>query len=99
MTDLTWPQVLSALMAGEDLPSDATQWAVGEIFDGAATPVQIAAFAVALRAKGETVDELTGLATGALSRAVPLNLPGRILDIVGTGGDRSGSVNISSMSA
>lgn len=99
MTDLTWPRVLSALMAGENLPSEATEWAIGEIFDGEATPVQIAAFAVALRAKGETVDELTGLATGALSRAVSLNLPGRILDIVGTGGDRSGSVNISSMSS
>lgn len=86
-------------MSGEDVPAEATRWAITEIFDGAATPVQIAAFAVALRAKGETVAELTGLAEGALSRAVPLGLPGRLLDIVGTGGDRSGTVNISSMSA
>jgi anthranilate phosphoribosyltransferase len=99
MADLTWPGVLSALMAGEDLPAESTEWAIGEIFDGAASPALIAAFAVALRAKGETVEELSGLAAGALSRAVPLVLPGRVLDIVGTGGDRSGTVNISSMAS
>jgi anthranilate phosphoribosyltransferase len=99
MSDTTWPGVLSALMAREDLSASTTEWAIGRIFDGEATPVQIAAFAVALRAKGETVDELSGLAAGALARAVPLALPGRILDIVGTGGDRSGTVNISSMAS
>lgn len=95
----TWPGVLATLMAGENLPAASTRWAIEQIFDGAATPVQIAAFAVALRGKGETVEELSGLAEGALGRAVPLELPGRVLDIVGTGGDRSGTVNISSMSS
>lgn len=95
----SWPAILASLMAHEDLTSDATEWAIGQIFEGAATPAQIGAFAVALRAKGETVDELSGLASGALARAIPLTLPGRIVDVVGTGGDRSGTVNISSMAA
>lgn len=94
-----WPQLLSRLMAGDDLSAEDTEWAIGQIFDGEATAVQIGAFAVALRAKGETVPELSGMAAGALSRATPLALPGRIVDVVGTGGDRSGTVNLSSMAA
>lgn len=96
---LSWPSLLGRLMNGENLSSSETEWAIAQIFDGEATPAQIGAFAVALRAKGETVEELSGLATGALSRATPLSLSGRILDIVGTGGDRSGTVNISSMAS
>jgi anthranilate phosphoribosyltransferase len=95
----TWPLLFSRLMARQDLSAADTEWAIGQIFDGAATPAQIGAFAVALRAKGETVEELAGLAGGALSRATPLSLPGRIVDVVGTGGDKSGTVNISSMAA
>ncbi|HUQ00286.1 MAG TPA: anthranilate phosphoribosyltransferase [Aeromicrobium sp.] len=95
----TWPALFSRLMANEDLSTADTEWAIGQIFDGEATPAQIGAFAVALRAKGETVAELAGLAGGALARATPLALPGRIVDVVGTGGDKSGTVNISSMAA
>ena len=54
---------------------------------------------VALRAKGETVDEVTGIADAMLAAANPISVPGRLLDVVGTGGDRSMSVNISTMSA
>jgi anthranilate phosphoribosyltransferase len=95
----TWPEVLGALVAGEDLTADRTAWAMGELLAGAATPVQIAGFAVALRAKGETVAEITGLADAMLARANPISVPGRLLDVVGTGGDRSMSVNISTMAA
>ena len=66
---------------------------------GAATPVQLAGFLVALRAKGETVDELKGLADAMVSHARPLDVPAPAVDIVGTGGDRLRSVNISTMSA
>ncbi|RLV49139.1 anthranilate phosphoribosyltransferase [Nocardioides mangrovicus] len=95
----TWPEVLTGLVAGRDLDTEQTAWAMGEILAGAATPVQIAGFAVALRAKGETVDEVQGLVDALYERAVPLSIPGRTLDVVGTGGDRSFSVNISTMSA
>jgi len=95
----TWPEVLSALVARHDLTSGQTAWAMGEILEGAASPVQIAGFAVALRAKGETIDEVTGLVEAMYARATPIEVPGRLLDVVGTGGDRSMSVNISSMAA
>ena len=52
----TWPDVLSALVAGQDLSAEQASWAMEEILGGAATPSQIAGFAVALRTKGETVE-------------------------------------------
>ncbi len=95
----SWPEVLSALIAGRDLSSEQTAWAMDEILAGEATSAQIAGFAVALRAKGETVEELEGLVAGMYRHATPLTVTGRVLDIVGTGGDRSMSVNISTMAA
>ncbi|WP_344005209.1 anthranilate phosphoribosyltransferase [Nocardioides lentus] len=95
----SWPDVLGALVAGTDLDRERSSWAMGEILAGLATPVQIAGFAVALRAKGETVEELTGIVEGMYAHARPIEVPGRVLDIVGTGADRSNSVNISSMAA
>jgi anthranilate phosphoribosyltransferase len=95
----TWSEVLGTLVDGTDLSADQTAWAMGEILAGEATPAQIAGFAVALRAKGETSEEVTGLADAMLARANPIELSGRLLDVVGTGGDRSMSVNISTMAA
>ena len=100
MTPTTsWPEVLSALVAGTDLSAGQTAWAMGEILEGEATPSQIAGFAIALRAKGETTEEVLGLADAMYARATHISVPGRLLDIVGTGGDRSMSVNISTMAA
>ena len=95
----TWPDVLSTLVAGRDLTAEQARWAMGEVFAGAATPVQLAGLVVALRAKGETVEEVSGIADAMLAAANPISVPGRLLDVVGTGGDRSMSVNISTMSA
>jgi anthranilate phosphoribosyltransferase len=95
----TWPEVLSALVARQDLTAEQAAWAMGEILAGEATPVQIAGFAVALRAKGETIEEMTGLVEAMYARATPISVAGRLLDVVGTGGDRSMSVNISTMAA
>lgn len=95
----TWPEVLGTLVAGTDLSAEQSAWAMGEILSGEATPVQIAGFAVALRSKGETIDEVLGLVESMYAAATPLSVPGRLLDVVGTGGDRSMSVNISTMSA
>jgi anthranilate phosphoribosyltransferase len=94
-----WPEVLSALIARRDLTGAQTAWAMAEILEGEATPAQIAGFAVALRAKGETVDEVEGLVEAMYAHATPLTVTGRVLDVVGTGGDRSMSVNISTMAA
>jgi anthranilate phosphoribosyltransferase len=94
-----WPSLIGALIRGETLTADETAWAMNEIMDGAATPVQIAGFGVALRMKGETAGELNGLAQGMLAHATPLRIPGRLVDLVGTGGDGARTVNISTMGA
>ncbi|GLW10543.1 anthranilate phosphoribosyltransferase 1 [Microtetraspora sp. NBRC 13810] len=95
----TWPALLSAMLAGEHLSADETAWAMHEIMTGAATPAQIAGFAVALRAKGETVAEVAGLARVMLDLSTPLRVDGPVVDIVGTGGDRAHTVNVSTMAA
>jgi anthranilate phosphoribosyltransferase len=96
---MSWPSVLGELTEGRDLAQDAAQWAMNEIMSDNATSAQIAAFGVALKMKGPTPAELRGLAEGMLShsRAVPVSPD--CVDIVGTGGDRSNTVNISTMSA
>lgn len=76
-----------------------SEWAMTEIMEGTATDVQVAGFLVALRAKGETIDEFTGLVEAMVAAAQPLNVSGQTLDIVGTGGDRQNTVNISTMAA
>lgn len=96
---LTWSDILSALVVGEDLDADSTAWAMEEILSGNATSAQIAGFAVALRAKGETLAEVQGLVDSMYRHATPLSVEGRVIDIVGTGGDRAKTVNISTMSA
>ncbi len=99
----TWPDLLSALLRSEELPASKTAWAMGEIMAGNATPVQVAGFAVALRAKGETPGELAGLVEAMLAEATPVDLPDELrqdaVDVVGTGGDRAHTVNISTMAA
>lgn len=97
--NLNWPDVLSALVARQDLGAESTAWAMEEILSGNATSAQIAGFAVALRAKGETVAEVQGLVDSMYRYATPLNIDGRVVDIVGTGGDRAKTVNISTMAA
>jgi anthranilate phosphoribosyltransferase len=97
--DHTWPEILTALVAGEDLDATQTSWVMSRIVAGEATPAQIAGFAVALRAKGETPEEIIGLTDALFEVATPIHVGGRLLDVVGTGGDRSMSVNISTMAA
>jgi anthranilate phosphoribosyltransferase len=95
----TWPDLLTTLIAGQDLTSDQARWAMTELMSGEATPVQQAGFLVALRAKGETIEELRGVADTMLSFANRIDVPGPSLDIVGTGADRSNTVNISTMAS
>lgn len=95
----SWPGVLGALIRREDLSAEATAWAMNEIMTGAATSAQVAAFAVSLRAKGETVAEIEGLVATMLRHANLIEVPGPTVDVVGTGGDGAKTVNISTMSA
>lgn len=101
--DVSWPNLLTALLSGEALSRQDAAWAMAEIMDGEASPAQVAAFAVALRAKGETLDEVAGLVESMLARAVRLPvdaaLSARAVDTCGTGGDRAHTVNISTLSA
>ena len=93
----TWPALLAALIRGDSLTADESEWAMNEIMEGAATPSQIAGFGVALRIKGTSVAEMTGLARSMLAHATPIHLPGRLTDLVGTGGDGARTVNVSTM--
>ncbi|MEU9341192.1 anthranilate phosphoribosyltransferase [Streptomyces sp. NPDC048278] len=95
----SWPEVLNALLYGQDQSADATSWAMDQIMRGQATDAQIAGFVVALRAKGETVEEINGLVRTMYEHANVIEVPGRTVDIVGTGGDGAKTVNISTMSA
>ena len=98
-----WSQLLATLLRGEDLPASDAQVAMNAVLLGEASSAQIAAFVMALRSKGETADELQGMLAAVLdaSESVPLSakLSSHAIDIVGTGGDKSHSVNISTMAA
>lgn len=96
---LTWPAVLGSLIAGRDLAAEDTAWVMDRVLSGDATPAQIAGFLVALRAKGETPAEIAGLAQAMLAHAHRFSVPGRAVDVVGTGGDQANTVNISTMAA
>ena len=93
----SWPALIRALIGGRALTADETAWAMNEIMEGAATPAQIAGFGVALRAKGETAEEMAGLAASMLAHATPITIPGPVTDLVGTGGDGLHTVNVSTM--
>ncbi|GAA2490750.1 anthranilate phosphoribosyltransferase [Streptomyces thermolineatus] len=95
----TWPDVLTTLLRGEDLSADDSAWAMDRIMRGEASDVQIAGFAMALRAKGETVGEVSGMVRAMYGHANTIEVPGPSVDIVGTGGDRARTVNISTMSS
>lgn len=98
-TDISWPGLLSSLLRGEDLSISEASWAMRQVMLGDATPSQLAGFLVALNAKGETVDEIVGFRDAILEHALPLDVDPMALDIVGTGGDRFGTVNISTMAS
>ncbi|MFG2382204.1 anthranilate phosphoribosyltransferase [Streptomyces avermitilis] len=95
----SWPEVLNGLLDGRDQSADDTAWAMDRIMRGEATDAQIAGFLVALRAKGETVEEISGLVRAMYEHANLIEVPGATVDIVGTGGDGAKTVNISTMSS
>ncbi|QTX04793.1 anthranilate phosphoribosyltransferase [Agromyces archimandritae] len=94
-----WPTLISALMDGEDLSVADAAWAMERVMTGEAGDAELAGFLVALRMKGETVDEIVGFRDAVLDHAVALPVDPMALDIVGTGGDRFGTVNVSTMAS
>lgn len=94
-----WVDVLEAILAGRSLDSTTTNWVMNQILSGAAPVPNTAAFLVALRAKGETAAEVTGLVAGMMQASLPLIVANPVVDTCGTGGDRSHTVNISTMAA
>jgi anthranilate phosphoribosyltransferase len=99
MGDFAWPDTLSKLVRRQDLDEPEAAAAMHEIFSGSATPAQIGGFLLALRAKGETVDEIVGLARTMRTFSKHVDAAGPLVDTCGTGGDRAGTVNISTMAA
>ncbi len=95
----SWSDLLTQLVRGQDLEGSDVTWAMDQILTGEATPVQVAGFMVSLRAKGETVAELTAMASSMLDHATPITVDRDAVDIVGSGGDRAHTVNVSTMAA
>jgi len=96
----TWPSILGTLVDGRDLSISDAEWAMQQVVSGDSSPAQIAGLLVALRIKGETVDEIVGFRDAALANSLPLDVDPNVLDIVGTGGDPFGAVlNISSVAS
>ena len=90
---------LAAIVEGGTLSLDEAHAAMGAVMDGEATPAQLAALLMGLRMRGETVDELAGFATAMRERVVRVDAPDGAIDVVGTGGDGSGTFNISTTAA
>ena len=98
-----WPGVLGRISARADLTSVEAAVALGDVLEGNATAAQVAAFVFGLRCKGETVEEMSGLVSAMLAAServvVAPDIAGRLVDTCGTGGDRSGTINISTIAA
>ena len=97
----SWPGVLTTLLSGTSLSADEAEVVLDQVWAGDATPAQVAALLVALRAKGESVEEMTGFVRTMVSHALPLELPEGldVVDTCGTGGDRLRSINVSTIAA
>jgi anthranilate phosphoribosyltransferase len=105
---LSWPDVLARLTRRESLTEAEAEATLGGVFSGSATPAQVGAFLSLLHAKGESIEEVTGLARAMLDAAVPLPLGSRsgaddrnnvVVDLVGTGGDRLSSINVTTLAS
>ncbi|MCA1734912.1 MAG: anthranilate phosphoribosyltransferase [Actinobacteria bacterium] len=97
---MDWPSILSQLTSKVDLDRAAARAAMAEVMAGSATPAQVAALIVAWRMKGETTEEMTGMVEAIREAAVPVPVdPNGLIDVVGTGGDRVGTFNISTAAA
>ncbi|MBT1017846.1 anthranilate phosphoribosyltransferase [Canibacter sp. lx-72] len=98
-TNQTWAELISQLLDKKDLSVSQAEWAMEQCITKAATPAQMAGFLIALNAKGASCDEITGCSAAAAAHATAIELPREAVDIVGTGGDRLHTINVSSAAA
>ena len=94
-----WPAVLGRVIAGDDLTGEESRAVMGQVLAGEASAAQIGSLVTALRIKGETIDEMSGFVQAMLDHAEPLTVSGDLVDTCGTGGDRSSSINVSTIAA
>lgn len=99
MSDFAWPPILDRLLDRKDITRSEARAAMTEVMTGRASAAQTAAFIVAVRAKGESADEMTGMVEAMLDAAVTVDIGEPVVDTAGTGGDRSGTFNISTTAA
>lgn len=92
-------EAIQSVVAGKSLTMDEAAQVMNEIMEGQVTPAQFGAFVTALRLKGETVDEIAGMAKIMRAKAVRVNVAGPVIDVVGTGGDGLNTFNISTATA
>lgn len=100
--EIRWPDVLSSLVAGQDLSQDTAQHVVAAMLAGQASDAQIAGFLVGLAAKGETTDEILGMRSAMFAASTPIDLPEGTIDIVGVGGSprrRVAAFNVSTLAS
>ncbi|MGA2530166.1 MAG: anthranilate phosphoribosyltransferase [Acidimicrobiales bacterium] len=94
-----WPRILGRVLSGQDLTAEEAACALDQVLEGVATPAQIAAFVAGLRVKGESVEEMIGLVRAMRAHGERLEMGVEVVDTCGTGGDRSGTINVSTLSA
>lgn len=99
MSEFAWPPILDRLLSRNELSREEARSAMAEVMEGRATPAQIAAFIVGMRAKGESAAEMTGMVEAMLDAAVTVDVGEPVVDTAGTGGDKSGTFNISTTAA
>lgn len=99
MSDFEWGTIIARLCSGEDLTVDQAYATMDSVMSGELGEVKLSSFLTALRVKGESVDEVRGLADAMQDHARQIDVPHDVLDIVGTGGDGAHTVNISTMAA
>lgn len=99
LEELTWPTVLTTLLEGDAISVSQAEWAMGQFMKGEASGAQQGAFLMALASKGVAVGDLVGFRDAILAESTPIDMTTDALDIVGTGGDRVGTVNVSTMAS
>ncbi len=99
MAVVSWPDVFAQLLGGDHLSQSQARSVMDAIMSGEATEAQIAAFLAIIRTKGETASEMTGFVEAMRSAALTVEIDAPVVDLVGTGGDRSGTFNISTTAA
>jgi anthranilate phosphoribosyltransferase len=92
-------EAIATLVTGRSLSMDQAESAMTEIMNGEVTPAQFGAFVTALRMKGETSEEIAGMAKVMRAKAIPVHADGMVVDTCGTGGDSSSTFNISTAAA